>query len=326
MTRFEAAATHALHDASRASKPPTSDPGFTGETITLKVFRGTPDDERREVSYQVPGVIGMVVLDAIHYIQHNLDTDLAARWNCKAAKRGSCGAEINGKPLLLCKTRIDALPAGPITVRPMQAFPLIKDLVTDAHTTMRSTNRFRPSPQPSTMVRRGESSRPTSDGSVRVPALHRVLSLPGRLPCHSHPRPIRSLLRPAVLRAYRRTGDAPRRHPQPHRADLQRGWSWLLQHHQMLHGGLSRAHQDQGRTRSSRSKSAVPTGTGTRYAGWAARCSANAATTTNRQRPAGQHDRYTEYARRRRPRRPLAQAGSTCPRLRSAGATRGRRT
>ncbi|HEX4579629.1 MAG TPA: 2Fe-2S iron-sulfur cluster-binding protein, partial [Candidatus Dormibacteraeota bacterium] len=102
----------------------TSDPGLTGETVTLNVFRGTPDDEQGDVAYQVPGVIGMVVLDAIHYIQHNLDTDLAARWNCKAAKCGSCSAEINGKPLLMCKTRIDDLPDGPITVRPMKAFPL----------------------------------------------------------------------------------------------------------------------------------------------------------------------------------------------------------
>ncbi len=117
-------ATPAAHDA--------PDPGLTGESITLNVFRGTPDDQQGDVSYEVPGVTGMVVLDAIHYIQHNLDTDLAARWNCKAAKCGSCSAEINGRPALMCKTRIDDLPAGqPITVRPMKAFPLIKDLVSD---------------------------------------------------------------------------------------------------------------------------------------------------------------------------------------------------
>ncbi|MDQ2959729.1 MAG: succinate dehydrogenase/fumarate reductase iron-sulfur subunit [Candidatus Dormibacteraeota bacterium] len=107
------------------------DPGLTGETITLNVFRGVPGAEQRDVTYEVPGVSGMVVLDAIHYIQHNLETDLAARWNCKAAKCGSCSAEINGHPSLMCKTRVDDLPPGPITVRPMKSFPLIKDLVTD---------------------------------------------------------------------------------------------------------------------------------------------------------------------------------------------------
>lgn len=105
--------------------------GLTGETLTLHVFKGEPGETGTEQAYEVPGVTGMVVLDAIHYIQRNLDTDLACRWNCKAAKCGSCSAEINGKPALLCKTRVDELPAGPITVRPLKAFPLVKDLVTD---------------------------------------------------------------------------------------------------------------------------------------------------------------------------------------------------
>jgi succinate dehydrogenase / fumarate reductase, iron-sulfur subunit len=125
------AATAAVDATSPMSEQGMRDPGLTGDTITLNVFRGTPDDQQGDVTYQVPGVSGMVVLDAIHYIQHNLDTDLAARWNCKAAKCGSCSAEINGRPALMCKTRIDDLPGGPITVRPMKAFPLIKDLVTD---------------------------------------------------------------------------------------------------------------------------------------------------------------------------------------------------
>ena len=78
--------------------------------------------------------------------------------------------------------------------------------------------------------------------------------LPGRLPCHSHPRPIRSLLRSAVLRQRdRRTGDAPRRILNRTEQTATRV-VWLLQHHQMLHGGLSRARGDTGRTRSSRSK------------------------------------------------------------------------
>jgi succinate dehydrogenase / fumarate reductase, iron-sulfur subunit len=105
--------------------------GLTGNTITLKVFKGVPDGEQGDVAYNVPEIVGMVVLDAIHYIQRNLDSELACRWNCKAAKCGSCSAEVNGRPVLLCKTRVDALPRGPVTVRPMKAFPLIKDLVTD---------------------------------------------------------------------------------------------------------------------------------------------------------------------------------------------------
>ncbi len=99
--------------------------------LELRVFKGVPGGEQGEQSFSVPYVTGMVVLDAIHYIQRNVDTDLACRWNCKAAKCGSCSAEVNGRPQLMCKTRVDDLPDGPITVRPMKAFPLIKDLVTD---------------------------------------------------------------------------------------------------------------------------------------------------------------------------------------------------
>ncbi|HXG31267.1 MAG TPA: succinate dehydrogenase/fumarate reductase iron-sulfur subunit [Thermodesulfobacteriota bacterium] len=99
--------------------------------VILRVFRG---DSRggHEKEYRVPVEEGMVVLDALHYIQANYDGDLAVRWNCKAAKCGSCSAEVNGKPRLTCKTRIDSLPKGePITVYPMKTFPIIKDLVTD---------------------------------------------------------------------------------------------------------------------------------------------------------------------------------------------------
>ena len=109
----------------------TEDSGLTGDTLTLRVLKGTPGSELREAEYDVPVVTGMVVLDAVHYVQHNLDTDLACRWNCKAAKCGSCSAEVNGRPVLMCKTRVDDLPAGPVTVHPMKTFPLIKDLVTD---------------------------------------------------------------------------------------------------------------------------------------------------------------------------------------------------
>jgi succinate dehydrogenase / fumarate reductase, iron-sulfur subunit len=96
----------------------------------LRVFRGDANGGT-EKAYGVPVITGMVVLDAIHYIQAHYDGDLACRWNCKAARCGSCSAEINGRPRLMCKTRLDEYPEGDITVRPMKAFPIIKDLVTD---------------------------------------------------------------------------------------------------------------------------------------------------------------------------------------------------
>ncbi len=82
--------------------------------------------------YRVPLEEGVVVLDVIHKIQATQAPDLAVRWNCKAGKCGSCSAEVNGRPRLMCMTRMDLFQAGePITVAPMKTFPLIRDLVTD---------------------------------------------------------------------------------------------------------------------------------------------------------------------------------------------------
>jgi succinate dehydrogenase / fumarate reductase iron-sulfur subunit len=97
--------------------------------VDLKIWRGDPSGGGH-VTYRVPVREGMVVLDAVLWIQANMASDLAVRWNCKAAKCGSCSAEINGFPRLMCKTPI-AEYAKHITVGPLKAFPLIKDLVTD---------------------------------------------------------------------------------------------------------------------------------------------------------------------------------------------------
>ncbi|HWP31183.1 MAG TPA: succinate dehydrogenase/fumarate reductase iron-sulfur subunit [Fimbriimonadales bacterium] len=100
-------------------------------TVTLNIFRGNQEKGYFQ-SYTVETFEGMVVLDAIHKIQREQDASLACRWNCKAAKCGSCSAEINGKPRLMCKTRIDSLPIEePIIVTPLKTFPVIKDLVCD---------------------------------------------------------------------------------------------------------------------------------------------------------------------------------------------------
>jgi succinate dehydrogenase / fumarate reductase, iron-sulfur subunit len=82
--------------------------------------------------YELEAVTGMVVLDAVLQIQRTRAKDLAVRWNCKAAHCGCCAAEINGRPKLMCKTRADHLSEdAPITVQPLRAFPIVRDLVTD---------------------------------------------------------------------------------------------------------------------------------------------------------------------------------------------------
>jgi succinate dehydrogenase / fumarate reductase iron-sulfur subunit len=104
----------------------------TSREVKLRVFRGVGRDSStyRYDKFSVPHREGMVVLNAIHYIQSHLDSSLSARWNCKAGRCGSCSAEINGVPRLMCKTPVDRF-EGEITVEPMQAFPLVRDLATD---------------------------------------------------------------------------------------------------------------------------------------------------------------------------------------------------
>jgi succinate dehydrogenase / fumarate reductase, iron-sulfur subunit len=98
---------------------------------TFRIWRGDAGggafaDYATEVSE------GMVVLDAVHQVQAESAQDLAVRWNCKAGKCGSCSAEVNGKPRLMCMTRLSDLDLStPVTLEPMRAFPTIRDLVTD---------------------------------------------------------------------------------------------------------------------------------------------------------------------------------------------------
>jgi succinate dehydrogenase / fumarate reductase iron-sulfur subunit len=113
-------------------------------TATFRIWRGDAqggkfEDHTAEISE------GMVVLDAMHQIQAEQAFDLAVRWNCKAGKCGSCSAEINGNPRLLCMTRLSDLPLEkPVTVEPMKAFPLIKDLVTDVSWNFRVKKKIKP--------------------------------------------------------------------------------------------------------------------------------------------------------------------------------------
>ena len=114
------------------------------EKITLNVFRGDAESGGELKSYEVPTFAGMVVLDAVHYIQAHQDSSLACRWNCKAAKCGSCSAEVDGMPKLMCKTRVDQYPTGSITVAPLKTFPLVKDLVTDVSWNYRRSQQIPP--------------------------------------------------------------------------------------------------------------------------------------------------------------------------------------
>jgi succinate dehydrogenase / fumarate reductase iron-sulfur subunit len=118
--------------------------------VTLRVWRG--DESGGELhEYTVPVSEGEVVLDAVHRLQATQAGDLAVRWNCKAGKCGSCSAEVNGKPRLLCMARLSIFERGePISITPLRTFPIIRDLVTDVSFNYEMAKRvppFKPKPR-----------------------------------------------------------------------------------------------------------------------------------------------------------------------------------
>ena len=113
-------------------------------TATFRIWRGERGEGRFE-DYPTELSEGMVVLDAVHSIQADQANDLACRWNCKAGKCGSCSAEINGKPRLMCMTRLNELDTTkPVTVEPLRAFPHVRHLVTDVSWNYRVKKRIKP--------------------------------------------------------------------------------------------------------------------------------------------------------------------------------------
>jgi len=131
---------------------------MSAREVSMHVFRGGAEGGEFH-EYRVPVEEGMVVLDVIHRIQATAANDLAVRWNCKAGKCGSCSAEVNGQPRLMCMTRMDVFPEGePITVAPLKTFPLVKDLVTDVSFNFAVARR----------VPAFEPGRPGADGTHRM--------------------------------------------------------------------------------------------------------------------------------------------------------------
>ncbi|MCY3411402.1 MAG: succinate dehydrogenase/fumarate reductase iron-sulfur subunit [Candidatus Heimdallarchaeota archaeon] len=111
----------------------------------FSVQRGTDTQNIKMHDYEIDVDNKMVVLDALILVQANHEPDLSIRWNCKAGKCGSCSAEINGKPKLLCMSKLsDFSKNETIIVKPMHTFPLIKDLVTDVSWNYKVNKKIKP--------------------------------------------------------------------------------------------------------------------------------------------------------------------------------------
>jgi succinate dehydrogenase / fumarate reductase, iron-sulfur subunit len=125
--------------------------------VTMRLWRGEAGGGAHQ-EYRVPAEEGEVVLDVVHRVQATQAPDLAVRWNCKAGKCGSCSAEVNGRPRLMCMTRMNTFPPGEtITISPIRTFPLIKDLVTDVSFNFQKAKEvpaFKPKPKEADGTRR----------------------------------------------------------------------------------------------------------------------------------------------------------------------------
>ncbi|MBI4256272.1 MAG: succinate dehydrogenase/fumarate reductase iron-sulfur subunit [Candidatus Rokubacteria bacterium] len=98
---------------------------------TLRVFRWSPGEGERVQDYRVEAGADTTVLDALVDVQRGQDRTLAFRYACRVGMCGSCGMVVNGRERWACRTRLAALGDGPVSVRPLYHFPLIRDLVVD---------------------------------------------------------------------------------------------------------------------------------------------------------------------------------------------------
>jgi fumarate reductase iron-sulfur subunit len=105
--------------------------GIRAVAARLQVFRWAPGAPERMAAYDVDAGADTTVLDALVTIQREQDPTLALRYACRVGMCGSCAMVVNGRERWACRTRLATLGAGPVSVRPLYHFPLLRDLVVD---------------------------------------------------------------------------------------------------------------------------------------------------------------------------------------------------
>ena len=209
-------------------------------TATFRIWRG--DSQSGEFrDYTTETAPGMVVLDAVHEIQATQAQDLAVRWNCKVGRCGSCSAEINGMPKLMCMTRLSQLPQdAPITVQPMRTFPLIKDLVTDVSWNYEAKKKIKPF-KPRKPDFPDGTWRMIQEDVDRIQEFHKCIEC---FLCQDVCHVLREhhlqqqFVGPAFVRVYRVARYASHGHRRSSRGAEKRSGHRVLQYYEMLHQGL----------------------------------------------------------------------------------------
>jgi fumarate reductase iron-sulfur subunit len=99
--------------------------------MQLRVLRFTPGEAPRVQAYEVAVAADTTVLDALVAVQRGQDPTLAFRYACRVGMCGSCAMVVNGRERWACRTRVAVLGPGPVSLRPLYHFPLLRDLVVD---------------------------------------------------------------------------------------------------------------------------------------------------------------------------------------------------
>lgn len=106
------------------------------QIFTIKTVRYNPETENfKTEQYKVHLEKNSTVLEALHRINEQKQAGISYRYSCGMGLCGSCGAVVNGKPVLLCRTFCKNL-KDPIEIRPLKNFPIIKDLIVDTDNVM----------------------------------------------------------------------------------------------------------------------------------------------------------------------------------------------
>ena len=180
----------------------------------FRIWRGDANGgEFRDYTTEVSE--GMVVLDAVHDIQATQANDLACRWNCKAGKCGSCSAEVNGMPKLMCMTRLSRSPARPAGHhRADESFPARQGSDHRCVVEFRGEKADQEIQAASARRRRRHLADGTAGhrSGAGIPEMHRVLSLSGRLPRSARSSQARRVHRAALSRLHGGARDASARY------------------------------------------------------------------------------------------------------------------
>ena len=133
---------------------------------TFKIFRFDPKKDKRPYEQEFLVDLGddekITVLDTLFKIHQAQDKTLSFRYCCRLAMCGSCALVINGREGLACKTLVKDLDPGPISLKPLNHIPIIRDLTVDLKSLINRLKKIEPYFIPRTSSVEPANIKPTS--------------------------------------------------------------------------------------------------------------------------------------------------------------------